>query len=1526
MASPIRNIASRYLDALEDSSPARTPLGTTLKFNSRTNLAKKKVDSPDLEDLARQMNIETPIRNPLLRASFDSPSATISSFKTTPRSRSDSSGSKTSATLAPATKKPCAKDSKGYEYLCRIQAIKNWLQAVLGEKIAQDPPKLISYIQNGIYLAKLANVFLPQKKLVYTNDTKLEFRHTENINRFFKLLQYLNIPDLFRFELTDLYDAKDVPKVWFCLHAISYIIHLMDPTYPAIENLVGKLEFDENDLKTANRALIGHHLPNFSSADQENKASPGRNSYMSKALTMQSPSKQAIPPRPSSNADASNPFREQAPSVLLSKNYELNSVRKPDLSLSAYKTPESSPIAASRYTGESPELDNYVTNVIKLQALSKGALFRYKMFVDRIILRSYDSELTELFSVIRGNMSRKHTVHRHRHELRFHEDEIVQLQSAARSNLLRRYLGFTFSSEAENCVSQLQSLARASLTRRNFKNSKSLLIENESKILKLQCLIRGRKSHHLVSTVAPVRWQIEDSVTKLQSVSRRALYHRKTNSSIVSRLSSGEVSQLQAIIRGGQTRNKVRHCLRSLGQAKEGFKELQSIARGGILRTRLCNNVLITLLGEDLKMNELFAKVRGNFVRGRVQYKKAVLDYVADSEIVPIQSIFRGILVRFHHDMDLEDIYEDVDSVISLQAKIRANTVTRQIKVMESHYTKNIDRVIKAQSILRSKYVQNAYKALINMKNPPLSVVRKFAYLLSNNGYDFLEESELRKLKDLILEKSKNNEDLEMQIENLDIKLGLLDKNKISIEDFMKPNNKFKTYKPTHSKALNSKNLDKLNKSSRKRIELYLSMFYFLQTNPTYWLRLYKNHSGSERDDYIKTLQYQILLVYPLLRGAVNSPTREEYFFLKFVCSLMENDITRSKNIADITKPKSAFWIDFVIDFNNHVYQRMHLKKLCGKMVARIIDDDELTFESDPSLIYGHIRELETRVHGSSTKKTDISPQEAIKDEEVSSAFVKNLIALREYASDSMELIQNILPDIPLHMRILARQAYQLSAINFPDQPELQHLAVAGVILIKHYISHIMHYPENFGYSTRDPYASSVGTQSRLAENLKHLGRVLLQIFSMKPFNDNFLKPLNDFVLSWADSAKALVKELINVKSLEVEYEMNDYDDIVSHTKPELTMKVSDMIAVEKRITNYLDVVAPSLDDQLYTIASELNEVVNSADDYVTLTELGSLTLTLSPKTQEDTVADSKVRTLLSQAKRCLLYIIRVQDGDDLLELFIHGIKPQHEEKFRKIIETEGDKSSKNKPEINPYRESHLGDLTKMSYVELKKLALKVILQLESLNVVSRKNSFQDLLNLIVVDIKTKDSQRVSRTSQLKIANQTVDKLSEKERFLKRQLKDYEHHIDKVLNELQLKPKEKKIFNIIPVFSKQYFYHRQLKKNNRLPKFGSYKYSSKRLMDQDVITDFAGDIALKYASSSKLDFMFSCHKVGTFVIEAANGSVTLPGACATVTLDQLLDQQYEKKKTWDMFNGMVTFDTENLSALIFRKFYDIRRD
>lgn len=1651
MASPVRNIASRYLESINDDSPStRLPLQPTSKFNSSPlKSPSKKTHEEEFEKLAKEMNVDSsPSKTALLRTRFESHSATVSSFKSPGKGNSNSSSvnglpkkndepkdetpswakanykdvlkhspkkglatktpTTTSKNLNDALKTPANKptesplklntpgtsnflssnlsstisektklapttpktqrtrprsvflsptnsgstDSPGYEYLCRILAIKNWLEPVLQEEIPQLAVELISYIRNGIHLAKLANVILPSKRNVFTNDGKLQFRHTENINRFFQLLDYMNVPDLFRFELTDLYDAKSVPKVWFCLHAMSYMLARLDSRFGLIQNLVDQVDFPEEDIRAANRALMGTGLPNFTSADNGEPAPQETPSYFKGLATPQTQATNQLPGRDVAISKVSSPKRamvdacvetELRSSITFEKSTSpvrpIITDRLQQAELPAITVEESDSTAPvnryERFLKETnsthvefeactdyrespfytPEVEDYISNIIKTQALAKGATFRYRMFVDRILLRSYADEFTAFNSIIRGQASRRKTIHRHHDDLLIFLDDIIMLQAAARRRLLQKKSAVDLST-SQDAIIRLQSVIRAQNKRRHVVSLKDDLTTRELSVVGLQCVCRRHNIYKRSSVVLQNIDDIHESVLGLQSAARRVLYHRLTNNTIISNLEDGGgVVQLQALIRANRVRNAALKQLRVVHREVAAISELQSIARGGISRTKLCNNVLITLMGEDEMLNDLFAKARGNSVRRQVAFKKLVLEHVAQDEIVPIQSVFRGILSRFEREIKLDDIYTEINSVIGFQSILRGTLVRNRMVRMLNYYITNVDRVIRAQAIIKSKFTHRAYKSLLSMKNPPLSVIKRFAYLLTDNDIDYQEEMELSELKDKIIEKSKTNEDLEMQIENLDIKLSLLDKNKITVEDFIKHKNKYKVYKPNVTAGL--KNLERLNKSSRERVELYQLMFYFLQTKPSYFVRLFATLQIGETAD----LQELICLLYPIKNLSMDHHSREEYFYVKFIFALMKHDVTHnSRNISDLTKAQSSFWVDFFLQFNGHTYQRQHLKSFMNKAVLQVIENEELNFESDPSIINDLIADREVKVHGSTDRHRNLPPQLAIKDAEVSTAFVENLLSLRECATSVLEILQTSVNKIPVHVRLIAKEAFSLSQIQFPEKSEQHHLAVAGVIFIKHYVSAIFHYPENFGL-LKDPAFDNPHARS----NLKHLSRVVLQVFSMKAFSDNFLKPLNDYVVGSVDTTRTLIKSIIDIKDIELEYELNDYDDIITHERPKLLMKVSDMISLEKLVARNVDIMAPSADDQLYDLSSQLEELVNSAEDLMSLTELGTVTLNLNPTTKEDSLADSKARSLFTQAKRCVLYITRIQDGDGLLELLISRIREEHELKFREMVAAE-----RREPDVKerrrPYHRTSLGDLTQISFRDLKKMALEIIIQLENMGQLTRENSYQEILNQIAVDIKTKDAQRISRKSQLEIASSTINKLLEKERFLSKQLSDYNKHIEGILSQLQSKPKDKKIFNIIPVFSKQYFYHRELRKHKRLPKFGSYIYSVKKLLDQKIVLDFGGLVGHKAASSSKLDFMFSCHEVGKFVIEAASGSVNIPGAFNTISLDQLLNYQYENKAELEMFSGMVKFDTQNLTAFIFRRFYDLKKD
>ena len=1563
MITPTRNKhVMRYLETIQndsDNPSSREPLKPSSRDNMlHLNRNKSTFESSDLDQLAQQLNVsptKTPGRTERLRSKFESPSVTVSAFKSPQKnagaenwgrarpqvqgnnrdkslgafrglthesSLTTPKGNNSSNASTNFSKDINNKASGGYEYLCRILAIKKWLETVISEPINETPVEMITYLRNGIYLAKLANAILPSKKTVYMNDSRLQFKHTENINRFFQLLDYLKVPEVFSFELTDLYDAKDIPKVWLCLHAMSYMLHKLDNGYPQVENLVGEPIFSEEDITTANRALRGTGLPNFSSIDTN--ASPvkkGENSYMNRALAeanFDSFDNQVNPvyssPKKSKEEDhrvsfsnenyAEPTFKQEAKNIGL-ELYDKD--RNIDRDLLHQKSVHTT------------NIDSNVKNIVKLQSLSRGAIFRYRMFVDRIILKLYAEELNSFIAISRGYLSRGKTIHRHRCELMLVGDTIEQLQAAIKRHLVVKKLpclrGY------EGGIEQLQSTLRGWLVRNKVTRCKNGLLEFELSLKHLQALSRTKLVGPKSRTVLANRGKIEPIVLDLQAISRGRILRQTLTRNRFS-LFSLKVEDLQAIMRGRLLCKTVTDVRERIQMNSPTILDLQSIIRGGMMRSLLCNDCLVSLMFEKDHINDLKALAKGLLVRKRLQTTKQELVHVGYSSTLSLQSHFRGVLSRFRSDILLEDLYSNLESIVSLQALSRSCLFRRSIVSMRDYYWKNVNKVIKIQSLVRGAIANKAYKSLINLRNPPLIVVKRFAFLLIDSNFDYDEEVQLNQLQDKIIEKARHNESLESQIEEIEVKLSLLDKNKITVEEFLKNKSKYKTYKPATS-SVNVSNLEKLNKSARERIDIYQTMFYFLQTKPLYLIRLLNNTSvGSKLS---KQVYECVKAIYPYKIDSWCSHPREEYLLVKFTVSVMQEDLrNRCKYLNDFTKMYTCFWMEYFLILNNTTAQRIHLKSLLGGLLQNILDDDEAVFQSNPCEIYSSLCEKEKRISGIISRNPNVSPQDAIKDPEVSSIFVLNLLGLRETCTNFITILSKCVDKIPVHVRLISKTTYDLCKLTYPEKSTLHHLSVAGVCFFKYYVSMILQYPENFGYFSTDTYSGMDVDIKKF--NLQQVNKVMLQLFAMKPFNENFFKPLNDYINSMIPNVSDFINSIIDVKSIEEEYGFSEYDDIVTHNRPKLTMKMTAMIQIEKFLSDNIELIVTSRDDQLFNLIMSLNNI-NFANDILTLTELGSVTLNLNPKTKEDSIADARVNTLISRAKRFALYVISVQDGDDLLEILISGITPEHEEKFKEVVKGERALATHNarKKDLS-YGDTSIVELESMSYRELKKKALETLIQLENTKKITRRSSFQELLNLIALDMKTKHAQRVSRKSQLRVAIETHDRIIDKEVFLQKQLKDFSGHMGSVLSQLQLKPKDKKIFNIIPVFGKQYFYQRELRKSNRLPKFGSYKYSAKKLQEKDIIVDFGGLLYENYTSASKLDFMFSCHNVGKFTIEAANGAISVPGASSLVTVDQLLKLQYENRDTLELFDGMVSFDTQNLIGFIFEKFYDISKE
>ncbi|KAM7320989.1 hypothetical protein ACRRTK_020242 [Alexandromys fortis] len=148
-----------------------------------------------------------------------------------------------------------------------------WMEVCLVEEL---PPttELEEGLRNGVYLAKLAKFFAPkmvsEKKIYDVEQTRykksgLHFRHTDNTVQWLRAMEAIGLPKIFYPETTDVYDRKNIPRMIYCIHALSLYLFKLGIA-PQIQDLLGKVDFTEEEISNMRKELekYGIQMPAFS--------------------------------------------------------------------------------------------------------------------------------------------------------------------------------------------------------------------------------------------------------------------------------------------------------------------------------------------------------------------------------------------------------------------------------------------------------------------------------------------------------------------------------------------------------------------------------------------------------------------------------------------------------------------------------------------------------------------------------------------------------------------------------------------------------------------------------------------------------------------------------------------------------------------------------------------------------------------------------------------------------------------------------------------------------------------------------------------------------------------------------------------------------------------------------------------------------------------------------------------------------------------------------------------------------------
>ncbi|KAL0474317.1 ras GTPase [Neurospora intermedia] len=1435
---------------------------------------------------------------------------------------------------------------QAYEYLCHIGEAKEWIEDIIQRPI---PPiiELEEALRDGVTLAEVVESLNPEKKFRIFRHPKLQYRHSDNIAIFFRYLDEVELPDLFRFELIDLYEKKNIPKVIYCLHALSWLLFRKGIVDFRIGNLVGQLEFEDHELEAMQKGLdkLGASMPSFGNMGADFGIEPAEPEETEEErierelaeneeaiVELQAQARAALRriqlgytmQHLWDNEDwiidlqsriRGDWARQVADYRLQMKNFavQLQSAARGFLARHRHaetKAQTSFAIELQKTARGFIARQQYAQTcfTIQLQKAARGYLARRQQTQTEEQFKGNEDVVLKLQSIVRAAKVRN--VIREQHsQLETAAGPLRDIQATFRGFLARKQLAVQHEkTESEGAtIAELQSAVRGMILRKNLEEERASLESNIEAITSLQAAVRAMKARTEVDAQLQALEGFAPQWTAIQAAFRGKVARSDVDATKEElQKHSTEMGLLQSHIRAAAVRREISEQLESIGETEDAIIDLQSMIRGMLERMRLSDD-LDALTQETPNIIDLQAHIRGCLYRKECG---ELLDELAvnTEEITELQALARAMLLRSDVAMVLDELEQNEESVAAFQAAAKAFVVRAKYEEKKRFFRENMQKVVKIQSFVRAKLQGEAYKSLTSGKNPPVNAVKNFVHLLNDSDFDFNEEVEFERLRKTVVQQVRQNEMLEQYIDQLDIKIALLVKNKITLDEVVRHQHNY----GGHANSLlansvisnaNQFDLKALNKSSRKKLESYQQLFFTLQTQPQYLAKLFRRiREQGTTEKELKRIEHLMMGLFGYAQKR-----REEYYLLKLIARSIREEVEACAALQDYLRG-NYFGTKLLQNYTRSPRDRKYLRDLLGPLIRdNIIEDPALDLESDPMQIYrSAINNEELRTGRPSQRPLDVPREVAIKDPETRELFIDHLRDLREICDQFLLALEDLLPRMPYGLRFVCRQTYEALCQHFQRDHPQNVLQFVSNWLWRFYLQPALLGPESYGVTEKQMSP----LQKR---NLGEVAKVLGQIASGRPFGGEniYLQPLNAFVAEAIERLAHITNSLIDVPDAEKTFDIDEFNDLYAKNKPTLYIKMADIFSIHNLIAAELPYLCPSRDDMLREIIQDLGNAKNNENE-MTAGGAADIQLFLTPKLHDMEDPEAETKGLFMETKRCILYIIRVQTGNNLLEILVKPITPEDEQKWRTVLREDfGDNSNTR----GAYSEANMIDVTRMSYYDLKRTALENILRLEQMGRISKQNYYQDILNAIALDIRTKSRRRVQRQRELEGVRQTLGNLHEKAKYLEQQRKSYDDYIEQAMATLQNK-KGKKRF-LLP-FTKQYNHQRELERSGRVPKFGSFKYSARALSDKGVLVSWTG---IPERDWGQINITISCDEVGIFSLEGSRGHIQMPGASALVPIEDLLQAQFEAHQFMNLFEGQLRLNVNLLLHLLYKKFY-----
>uniref|UniRef100_A0A3Q2PPV5 IQ motif containing GTPase activating protein 1 n=1 Tax=Fundulus heteroclitus TaxID=8078 RepID=A0A3Q2PPV5_FUNHE len=683
-------------------------------------------------------------------------------------------------------------------------------------------------------------------------------------------------------------------------------------------------------------------------------------------------------------------------------------------------------------------------------------------------------------------------------------------------------------------------------------------------------------------------------------------------------------------------------------------------------------------LANETLITKLQARCRGYLVRNGLKERMNFLKSQGPA-VTCIQAHWKGHKQRKEFKERKQYLKDHTGEVVKIQSMVRMHQARKKYKDRLKYFQDHINDVVKIQAFIRANKARDDYKTLTNAENPPMAVVRKFVHLLDHSDQDFQEELELMRLREEVVTNIRSNQQLENDLNGMDIKIGLLVKNKITLQEVV-----------SHSKKLSKKNksqlsdmmmmnkqrggLKALSKEKRVKLEAYQHLFYLLQTNPTYLAKLIFQMPQN------KSTKFMDSVIFTLYNYASNQ--REEYLLLKlFKTALQEEIKSKVDQMKEIITGNPTV-IKMVVSFHRGTRGQNALRQILAPVVREIMDDKTLNIKTDPVDIYkSWVNQMESQTGEASKLPYDVTPEQAMSHEEVRTRLEASIKNMRTITDRFLSAIIVSVDKIPYGMRFISKVLKDTLQEKFPDSTEDELLKIIGNLLYYRYMNPAIVAPDAF-----DIIEVSAGGQltTEQRRNLGSVAKMLQHAASNKMFlGDNaHLNPINEYLTTSYQKFRRFFLAACDVPSLEDKFNVDQYSDLVTVTKPVIYISIGEIINTHTLLLDHQDAIAPEHNDPIHELLEDLGEVPTVESligenplppDDPNKDQMGKTEVSLTLNNKFDVPGENfDLRSVVASTKRLIVDVIRFQPGETLTEILDLMASPEQVRNASAVVKING--------------------------------------------------------------------------------------------------------------------------------------------------------------------------------------------------------------------------------------------------------------